>query len=706
MRGKPPGGSRPFPPLTKGGSGGVLSQPGGPLGHTGKTPPSEPGLGRPAARPIVWPGAQWETVTPESQGLSGTALDAAAAYAEKSGGSGCIIRHGYLVKEWGDPSKRADIKSATKGVAGTTLLGLAVDAGLVRLDEPAVKDYPAIGAERPENPRDRLAEITIRHLATMTAGFDDGRPPKLVYRPGTAGFYSNDSANMLAELLTLRFHEDLATVFHRQVMDPIGVPAAEWAWRENAYRPRTIQGLKSREFASGITITHRALARIGYLYLRDGEWNGRRILSREFIRIATRPTDLPGFVPYYAFYWGSNGRGTFRGMPHDAYWALGLGDSFVLVCPSLDLVAVRLGVGSVRSQLPGGDQPEEWGKRVEGFFRLVATAARDERTGGTGRPPYPPSPVIQGVTWAPAQSIVRKARGGDNWPITWADDGHLYTAYGDGNGFEPGIPDKLSLGLARVEGGPADFIGVNIRSASGERRGEGKAGQKASGMLMVDGVLYMWARNAGNARIAWSKDHARTWEWAGWTFATSFGCPTFLNFGRNYAGARDDFVYVYSHDHGDAYTPADRMVLARVPRGRIKDRGAYEFFEGCDTRNQPIWTADIAHRGAVFTHEGKCYRSGISYDAGLKRYLWCQILPGSDPRFRGGFGIYDAPEPWGPWTTAYFTEAWDVGPGETSCFPTKWMSADGKTVHLVFSGDDSFSVRRAVLETTQRPEIR
>jgi hypothetical protein len=83
----------------------------------------------------------------------------------------------------------------------------------------------------------------------------------------------------------------------------------------------------------------------------------------------------------------------------------------------------------------------------------------------------------------------------------------------------------------------------------------------------------------------------------------------------------------------------------------------------------------------------------------LKRYLWCQTLPGTDARFGGGFGIYEAPEPWGPWTTVYFTENWDVGPGETSSFPTRWMSADGKTLYLVFSGNDSFSVRRAILHT-------
>jgi hypothetical protein len=223
---------------------------------------------------------------------------------------------------------------------------------------------------------------------------------------------------------------------------------------------------------------------------------------------------------------------------------------------------------------------------------------------------------------------------------------------------------------------------------------------------MVDGVLYMWARNAGNSRLAWSADHGRTWEWARWAFTTSFGCPTFLNFARDYTGARDDYVYIYSHDNGDAYVPADRMVLARVSKGHMREQGSYEYFEGRDALNQPVWTADIARRGAVFRHEAACYRSGITYDAGLKRFLWCQILPGGDPRFRGGFGIYDAPEPWGPWSTAYFNAAWDVGPGETSCFPTKWMSADGKTLHLVFSGDDSFSVRKVVFETSDRLEIR
>ena len=321
-------------------------------------------------------------------------------------------------------------------------------------------------------------------------------------------------------------------------------------------------------------------------------------------------------------------------------------------------------------------------------------------------PPYPPSSVITGITWAPKNEIIRLARGSDNWPMTWADDDALYGAYGDGNGFEPFVPAKLSVGFSKVTGFPPDIRGMNFSSKNGEFLGAGPNGRKTSGLLMVDGVLYQFARNLANAQLAWSTDRGASWTWADWKFTTSFGNPTFLNFGRNYQGARDEFVYVYSHDANSAYDAADRMVMARVPKGRIREQSAYEYFVRVDGAGQPVWTKDVAQRGAVFTHRGNCYRSGITYNAALKRYLWCQILPHSTHaqgvRFQGGFGIYDAPEPWGPWTTTFFTEEWDVGPGDTSSFPTKWMSADGRTMHLVFSGDDQFSVRKATFQVGQK----
>jgi hypothetical protein len=315
------------------------------------------------------------------------------------------------------------------------------------------------------------------------------------------------------------------------------------------------------------------------------------------------------------------------------------------------------------------------------------------------QPPYPPSPVIARIDWAPASEIIRLAPGSDNWPLAWGDDDALYTAYGDGFGFEPLIGEKLSLGFARIEGDPPGMRGVNIRPSSGEQKGDGKDGRKASGMLMVDGILYMWARNAGNAQLAWSENRGAVWHWCDWKLDTSFGCPTFLGFGRDYHGARDEHVYIYSQDHDSAYDAADRMVLARVHRHRLRNREDYEFFRELASGGGPLWTKDVRQRGAVFAFPRHCYRSGISYNPGLRRYLWCQILPGESPRFEGGFGIYDAAEPWGPWTTAFFAERWDVGPGETSSIPPKWISADGRTAHLVFSGNDAFSVRRMKIVT-------
>jgi len=325
-------------------------------------------------------------------------------------------------------------------------------------------------------------------------------------------------------------------------------------------------------------------------------------------------------------------------------------------------------------------------------------------------PPCPPSPVIEKIVWAPADTIIRRAAGSDNLPVTWADDDAIYITWGDGWGFEPKVPEKLSMGFARIIGGPGNFKGVNIRSAA-EQLGGGRSGRKGWGLLSVDGVLYLWMghadRRGGQAQLAWSPDHARTWTFADWKFP-QFGLMGFVNFGKDNDQARDDYVYAYSHDGPLADIPADHFILMRVPKDRITERGAWKFFEGIDKRGQSVWTNDVKRREPVFRHTDGCLRSAMTYNAPLRRYLWWQHIPApkgspdrGDTRFEGGFGIYDAPEPWGPWTTAFYAEKWDVGPGEHGDFPAKWMSEDGRELYLVFSGEDSFSVRKATIALKQ-----
>ena len=206
---------------------------------------------------------------------------------------------------------------------------------------------------------------------------------------------------------------------------------------------------------------------------------------------------------------------------------------------------------------------------------------------------------------------------------------------------------------------------------------------------MAGGVLYMWVRNTGNSQLAWSEDHGRTWQW-GFRFDTSFGSPSFLNFGRNYQGARDEYVYVYSQDGPSAYDSDDHVVLARAPQARLRDRSAWEFFAGDGS-----WTRDIDRRRPVFSYPAHCQRVEVVYNAGLRRYLMALSY-----NHDSGWGLFDAPEPWGPWTTVFNSEKWDLAGTHGYRLPSKWISPDGRTMYLVFSGVkpwDAFCLRRLTL---------
>jgi len=361
-----------------------------------------------------------------------------------------------------------------------------------------------------------------------------------MFAPGTKWAYSDGGPNWLAECVTLAYERDLQELMFDRVFGPIGITRSDLRWRNNAYRDKKIEGVMRREFGSGIHASVNAMARIGYLYLRNGRWRDRQIIPSVFVDMARKvPKAIKGLPvvkresyfnasDHYGLLWWNNADGTMTKVPLDAYWSWGLYDSLIVVIPSLDIVASRAGKSLNKERNSSY-------KAIEPFIEPIALAAKKK-----GDPPYPPSPVIKGIEWAPVDSIVRKASGSDNWPVTWADDGNQYSAYGDGWGFEPKTKKKLSLGIVKIVGTPTDFKGINIRTETGERFGQGSHGAKASGMLMVDGVLYMMVRNTDNSQVAWSNDHGKTWKWSDWKFITSFGAPSFLNFGKNYAGARDN----------------------------------------------------------------------------------------------------------------------------------------------------------------------
>ena len=690
---------------------------------------------------------KWENGVPENLGFSSEKLNAMRdTLANHKTSSILVIRNDKIILEWYAPGWDADKKHGTaslaKALVGGMSLVLALDDGRMNVDDPVCKYIPEWKNDQEKS------KITIRQLATHSSGIEDSEISEkdiaeakalgiqmkdkhmdipgwkgnfwrqdpdpftmsrdfapVTFTPGTSYQYSNPGMALLAYAVTSSYrgteYKDIRSLLRDRIYQPIGLKENEW--QVGYGKTFKVNDLELVANWGGAAFTPRAAARIGRLMLNKGNWDGKQLISSSWVEKVVKyaGTPLPsraGEETYAAacgLAWYTNFDGVWQRAPRDLFFGSGAGNQIMIVIPSLNMIIVR-----------NGEDMHNQAKREayhHGYIHYLINPLMDAYI----EPPYPESELIKEVKFAPVSTIIRKAEGCDNWPITWADDNNLYSAYGDGWGFEPKVEKKLSLGLVKIVGNPDNFQGINIRSESGEQTGQGRFGKKASGMLMVKGVLYMWMRNANKSgeesQLAWSSDHGKTWNFCDWKFTESFGLAAFVNFGKNYKGARDKFVYIHSIDDKDAYVTADRMVMARVPKNKIRDRSAYEFFKSVDNQGNPVWSKNIGDRRAVFTHPAMCYRGGMSYNAGLKRYLWCQIHPDSKhpqgPRFQGGFGIYEAPEPWGPWSTVYYTRDWDVGPGESSSFPTKWMSKDGKICYLVFSGDDYFSVRKVEFVT-------
>ena len=146
-----------------------------------------------AATP-VWPGNVWQEQKPSQLGMDEADLNKAREYAmQKGGGSGTIIRDGYIVMKWGDQRKQYDIKSSTKSI-GVTTLGLALKDQKISLSDQAQKRLSTVGVP-PDSNEDIgwLNGITIFHLATQTAGFEKTGALK--------NFFSSQELNGLTQTL-------------------------------------------------------------------------------------------------------------------------------------------------------------------------------------------------------------------------------------------------------------------------------------------------------------------------------------------------------------------------------------------------------------------------------------------------------------------------------------------------------------------------
>ena len=330
--------------------------------------------------------------------------------------------------------------------------------------------------------------------------------------------------------------------------------------------------------------------------------------------------------------------------------------------------------------------------------------------------PYPPSTVFESIAWH-WETHQTAAPGSDLWPVTWGPDDELYTAWGDGGGFGGTNSDgRVPMGFARITGPPEEPVGANLNGGKNAPHPASFPDRGKSGSLLYVGQTLYASLNMQNGpwpdvdqALAWSEDQGATWQTATWVWPKGEGqlkLGQFLQFGAGYTGLPDDvagYVYLYGSRQSTAVVRLADRYLARVPVDKIRERDAYEFYSGLEADGRPAWTANSEQAAPVFTGGV----AGATYLPAFRRYLLASYHDSA-----GGFGLFDGPTPWGPWTTVTFEQSWGDMGGESHglsfSMPGKWQSADGQTLWCVFSvygdgakqginGHDRFNLVKATL---------
>jgi CubicO group peptidase (beta-lactamase class C family) len=297
------------------------------------------------------------------------------AFQPRGDPSGIVVRHGYVVAEWGDP-QRADMTfSVTKSFL-STVVGLALDRGLIRALDDTVRGYvgPVFplrsgasdaggAATAPLLPFETAHNRTITwdHLLRQTSDWEgtlwgkpewadrpSGEPSQWATRPrrvpGSAYEYNDVRVNALALAATSVWRRPLPEVLQEHVMAPIGAsPTWRWLGYDNSWIAldgRAVQVVSGGgHWGGGMFVSAHDLARFGLLTLRRGRWGDRQLLSERWVRHALTPT--PAQPDYGVMNWFLNtDRKRLPSAPASAFVHLGNGTNAIYVDPEHDLVVV------------------------------------------------------------------------------------------------------------------------------------------------------------------------------------------------------------------------------------------------------------------------------------------------------------------------------------------------------------------------------
>jgi CubicO group peptidase (beta-lactamase class C family) len=315
----------------------------------------------------------WDTASPESVGMDGARLCGIAARLQLTGSqvhSVVVARHGKLVFEqyfqgmdqpWGEkeapheftPTTRHDMRSASKSVV-SLLVGIAIDRKLIAgADEPVVKFFSEYRAVKQAG----WDTITLRHLLTMSSGIKwdetlawsdpNNDEPHLAFDADPLGYvlskpvvaspdilwvYNGGGTDLLGNILERASGKTLAEFAGEALFGPIGITDFEW---KNYPKNGKIAA------AAGLRLRPRDAAKLGQLVLGRGMWNGKQIVSADWIEKSTAPrfqaAGYFGGTLFYGYQWWM-GRSLSDGKEVKWVAAFGWGGQRIVIVPDLDLV--------------------------------------------------------------------------------------------------------------------------------------------------------------------------------------------------------------------------------------------------------------------------------------------------------------------------------------------------------------------------------
>ncbi len=337
---------------------------------------------------------------------------------------------------------------------------------------------------------------------------------------------------------------------------------------------------------------------------------------------------------------------------------------------------------------------------------------------------------------------------GDMWPLCWGEDDNIYAGAGDNKGCAMNVwritsetafkrdgramdPSKLTntndWSMDMICPQPVDhFRLVDLPTPN----------IKPAGILDIGGRLYLsveaqdygtdplfcrqqnyygWIVTSDDGGVTWD-EHATPTRF----FEGRLSSCHFIQYGRGYRGAADDYVYAHfpADENGCSYWEnADFLLLGRVPKDSILDRGAWEFvvgFESGALGETPLWDKDGDKAIPVFSYYKMTGSDHCAYCEGLGRYIlgnYSFVDENLHPRpihqmrwpesYRSQLTLYEAKHPWGPWKLFYRDDDWGTYGDYQPNFPTKWMSGDGRMLFMVSSGswdDYCFVVQKLALK--------